>query len=137
MEPNFLAARSVRGNVLVQKGRYDEAIGEFQKVQEIINGVAAVEISVKAIMAHAYARWGKQKDALKLLKEVTDAGSASPYSVAGICAALGEVDTAFEWLNKAYDQHDVQLVSLKVDPSLDGVRTDARFPRLADQVGIP
>src|SRR5918994_537605 len=29
MEPNFVAARSVMGNVLVQKGLYEEAIQEF------------------------------------------------------------------------------------------------------------
>jgi tetratricopeptide (TPR) repeat protein len=137
LEPNFLAARSVRGNVLAQKGLYEEALGEFQKVLELIKGVPAVGVSVKAIMAHAYAKWGKKTEALKLLEEVTSAGTASPYSIAGVYAALGEVDSAFESLDRAYEQHDLQLVSLKVDPSLDGVRSDPRFNRLMTAVGIP
>jgi len=49
---------------------------------------------------------------------------------------LGEVDSALESLNKAYEQHDVSLVSLKVDPSLDGVRSDPRFNQLMTAVGI-
>jgi len=137
MEPNFIAARSVRGNVLVQKALYEAALGEFEKVLDLIKGVPAVEVSVKAIMAHAYGRSGKHFEALELLAEVNDAGTVSPYSVAGVYAALGEVDSAFEWLNKAYDQHDLQLVSLKVDPSLDGLRTDVRFETLMTRVGIP
>jgi adenylate cyclase len=137
MEPNFVAALSVRGNVLVQKQRYGEAVEEFRKVLELIKGVAAVEVSVKAIIAHAYARWGKRNDALSLLEEVTGAGTASPYSIAGVYAALGELDSAFESLNKAYEQHDVQLVSLKVDPSLDGIRSDPRYGILVTRVGIP
>jgi TolB-like protein/tetratricopeptide (TPR) repeat protein len=137
LETNFLAARSVMGNVLVQKKMYEQAIGEFQKVLELVKGIPPVEVSVKAIIAQAYGRWGNRKEALKLLEEVAAAGTASWYSIAGIYAALGEVDSALESLNKAYEQHDVSLVSLKVDPSLDGVRSDPRFSQLMTAVGIP
>jgi len=137
LEPNYLVARSVMGNVLVQKKLYEQAIGEFQKVLELVKGVPAVEVSVKAIIAQAYGRWGNRKEALKLLEEVAAAGTTSWYSIAGIYAALGEVDSAFESLDKAYEQHDLSLVSLKVDPSLDGVRSDPRFDQLMTAVGIP
>ena len=137
LESNFLAAHSVMGNVLVQKGFLAEAIAEFEKVLELIKGVAGVELSVKAVMAHAYARFGKRSDALKLVEEVTGAGTALAYLIAGVYAALEEVDVAFGWLDKAYAQHDLQLVSLKVDPSLDGLRSDPRFNRLMNAVGIP
>jgi TolB-like protein/Tfp pilus assembly protein PilF len=137
MEPSFLAARSVLGTVLVQKALYEEGMAEYQKALELIKGAAVVETSVKAIMAQAYARWGKRTEAVRLLDEVIVAGTASPYSVAGIYATLGETDAAFECLNKAREQHDIQLVSLKVDPSLDVVRSDPRFPDLVRRVGLP
>ena len=136
MEPNFLAARSVKGNVLAQKGLYEEAMIEFHKVLEMLKGMPA-EASVKAIMAHVHCRGGNELEAARLLDEVTDSGNVSPYSIAGIYAALNDTDTAFEWLKKAYDDHDFQLVSLKVDPSLDGLRSDTRFGTLVTQVGIP
>ena len=137
MEPNFVAARSVMGNVLVQKGLYEEAIEEFSKALKLIEGAATAEVSVKALMAQAYARSGNKHDALKLLEEVIVHDSASPYLIAGIHAALGDRDAAFERLNEAYDQRDVQLVSLKVDPSLDGLREDQRFSELVNRVGLP
>jgi TolB-like protein/Tfp pilus assembly protein PilF len=137
MEPNFLAARSVMGNVLLQKGQCDEAMSEYRKVLELLEGAPAVQVSVKALMAHAYGRCGKRGDALDLLEEVNAAGTASPYSLAGIHAALGDCDQAFDCLNKAYEQRDVQLVSLKVDPSLDGLRQDRRFLELVNRVGLP
>jgi TolB-like protein/Flp pilus assembly protein TadD len=137
MEPTFIAARSVLGNVLVQLRRYEEAIVEYQKVFELLGGAGGPQISVKAIMAQAYARWGKRDIGSKLLEEVISAGIASPYSIAGIYAALGERDLAFEFLNRACEQRDLQLVSLKVDPSLDGLRSDARFEELVERVGIP
>ncbi len=127
MESNFLAARSVLGAVLVQKRLYEEAMAEFQRVLELLEGAAAPQSSVKAIMAYAYARWGKRSEALQLLEEVNAAGTVSPYTIAGVYAALGENDLAFERLSKACEQHDLQLVSVKVDPLLDGLRSDARF----------
>ena len=138
MEPNFLPARSVMGSVLVQKGLYEQAMSEYQKVSELIKGATpAVEASVKVIIAHAYGRWGKRHDAMKLVEEVVTSGAGSPYLIAGVYAALGECDLAFEWLNKAFEQHDLQLVSLKVDPSLDGLGDDARFNELTRRVGLP
>jgi TolB-like protein/tetratricopeptide (TPR) repeat protein len=137
MEPNFVVARSVMGNVLVQKGLYKEAIQEFSTALELIKGATAAEVSVKALMAHAYAKSGNEHEALRLLEEVIVFDSPSPYLIAGIHAALGDRDAAFERLNDAYDQRDVQLVSLKVDPSLDGVREDQRFAALINRVGLP
>ena len=134
MEPNFVAARSVHGNALLQKGLYDEAFGEYQKALELIKGAEIAEVSVKALIARAYALCGKQSDAVTLLQEITD---ASPYAIAGVYAALGDHDSAFEWLNNAYDQHDIQLVSLKTDPSLDSLREDQRFQQLVKRVGLP
>ena len=136
METNFVAARSVLGSVFVQKGSYEQAMDQYRRVFELIKGAPAVEVSVKAIMAQAYAKCDKAEEALKLLEEVIAAGTASPYSIAGIYTALHDGDAAFDWLNRAYEQHDVQLVSLKVDPSVDGLRSDPRFKELMTAVGI-
>jgi hypothetical protein len=95
-----------------------------------------VEASVKIIMAQAFARWGKKTEALKLLEEVSDQ-PASSYSLAGVHGALGETDKAFEMLNRAYLDRDLQLVSLKVDPTLDELRGDPRFADLVRRVGLP
>jgi TolB-like protein/tetratricopeptide (TPR) repeat protein len=137
MEPNFIVARSVLGSVLVQKGLYDEAVAEYEKVMDLIKGAAMVETSVKAVMAHALAKSGKRSESMNLLEAVTQAGTASPYSIAGVYAALGDSDSTFAWLEKAYEQRDVQMVSLKVDPTLDGVRTDPRFAGIVRLVGLP
>ncbi|HEV2837093.1 MAG TPA: tetratricopeptide repeat protein, partial [Pyrinomonadaceae bacterium] len=136
MDANFVAARSVLGNVLVQKGQYKNGLDEYDAVLELIKGVTVAEVSVKALIACAYAKSGRRSDASSLLDEVIAEGMASPYSIATVCSALGDRDAAFEWLNKAYEQHDLQMVSLDVDPSLDGVRDDARFAEIVNRVGL-
>jgi len=137
MEPNFVAARSVMGSALLQKGLCDEALAEYEKVLELIKGAAQAEAAVKAFMAYACALCGKQSEAHALLDEITLARTASPYSIAGVHGALGDADSAFAWLDKAFEQRDVQLVSLKVDPFVDSIRQDHRFHELVNRVGLP
>ena len=136
MESNFLAAQSVLGCVYVQKQMYAEALAQFERVIEMVKDAPPVEASVKVIMAQAYARWGKKSEAQRLLDEVADQAT-SPYSIAGVFAALGEPDKAFAALDRAYEQHDLQLVSLRVDPTLDDLRGDARFAEIVRRVGLP
>lgn len=147
MEPNFPAAHSVLGNVYVQQELFEKARAEYQKVLELSKGIAPVEMSMKAVIAHLAAKWRKRSEAMKLLDELTAATSdgdqlpgvinVSPHSIAEIHAALGQVDEAFAWLNRAYDQHDMQMVCLKVNPTLDSLRPDPRFAELVRRMGLP
>jgi TolB-like protein/Tfp pilus assembly protein PilF len=147
MEPNFPAAHSVLGNAYLQQGSFEKAMAEYQKVLELSKGVDVVKASMKAIIAHAYAKSGNPSLATMLLRELTtpnDASDQTPpainlsmHSIAEIHAALGQTNQAFEWLNKAYDQHDMQMVSLKVNPTIDGLREDSRFDDLVRRVGLP
>jgi len=147
MEANFPAAHSVLGGVYVQQGLYEQAMAEYQRVLELSPGVAVVERAIKAVMAHAYAKWRKRNKATKLLDELTKpsnksdqsspASDVSPHTIAEIYSALGQIDEAFEWLNQAYEQHDMQMVSLLTNPTLDSLRSHARFADLVRRVGLP
>ena len=43
---------------------------------------------------------------------------------------------AFNWLEEAYNAHDVGLLYLKIDPCLDTLRSDPRFDDLVRRVGL-
>ena len=147
MDSTFVAAHSVLGNVYLQHGQFDNAMAEYERVLELSKGVAQVEMSIKALIAHAYAKAGKRAKAKMLLYELlaTDENKEktaarpglSPHLVAEIYSALRWKDEAFAWLNKAYDDRDPQIVSLKVNPTLDPLRSDQRFIELVRRVGLP
>jgi tetratricopeptide (TPR) repeat protein len=61
----------------------------------------------------------------------------SAYQVADVYAWRGESDKAFEWLERAYEQHDAGLSSIKTDPVFKPLWTDARFAALLKKVGLP
>jgi len=136
MEANFLAAHSVLGCVYAQAQLHEQALAQFEKVLELCKGAAPVENSVKILKAQTYARWGNTREANNLLEETGD-GPVSFYSLAGVHAALGDNDKAFEFLRRALDERDLQMVSLKVDPTLDPLRDDSRFVNLIREVGLP
>jgi len=52
-------------------------------------------------------------------------------------ACLGEKDAAFEWLEKAFQQHAAFLAWNKYFISFEGLRDDPRFDALVKRIGIP
>jgi DNA transposition AAA+ family ATPase len=52
-------------------------------------------------------------------------------------AALGDREKAEAWLERAYEERDVQKVRLKVDPRFVSLRTDPRFTALVRKMRFP
>jgi hypothetical protein len=50
---------------------------------------------------------------------------------------MGEKDKAFDWLEKAYEEHDSGLVSIAVEPMFDPVRRDPRFRDILRRMKLP
>ena len=114
---------------------YAEAVATFQE----LNKVAPDNINGLAFLACAYALAGKTDEAQKILaqlKEVSARRNVSPYHVAMIYAGLGDKEQTLAWLERAYQQRNHNMVFLKVEPQLDGLRSDPRFASLVQRVGL-
>ena len=55
---------------------------------------------------------------------------APPAEIAWVYGALGEVDRAFEYLERAYEADPSSLYLVNVDPMADPLRNDPRFAEL-------
>ena len=134
LDQNFFPALRYRGLAYAQKGMYREAINDFQKGVKLSGSPLML-----AMLGQAYAASGQKAEAEKVLGELRDLQNklyVSPYTVAGIYAGLGDKDQAFKWLEKAFDQRDIWLVNLKVDPVFSKLRSDRRFPDLLFRTGL-
>jgi tetratricopeptide (TPR) repeat protein len=63
----------------------------------------------------------------ELARLIEDHGKDSPYQVAEVYGATGDLDQAFAWLERAYAERDPGLSYLQVDPFLLGVHDDPRW----------
>jgi hypothetical protein len=65
-----------------------------------------------------------------------DAGGAA-YQIAEVYAWWGDKERAFQWLDRAYLQHDGGLTTVKVDPLLRSLRPDQRYKALLHKMKLP
>jgi len=145
------------GMVYEQKGQYQKSIAEFQIAFALSGGNVArpgSEAYLHALdrgtvgggnpvylasLGHAYALAGNPELARQALGELDQLAKqryVSPYERAVVHAGLGETELAFSWLERAYAERAGWLVSLRVEPRLDRLRSDHRFGNLARRVGL-
>jgi Flp pilus assembly protein TadD len=114
---------------------YADAVAEYEKAITITKG-GSLPV---AMLAVTYVRWGKESEARAAIKDL-DAIKAlrnvPPTRYALIYTALGDKDAAFEWLNRAYDERDIQAVYVNVNPCYDSLRDDPRFTQFVQRLGL-
>jgi len=81
---------------------------------------------------------GRTAEARRLIAAVARGprGTNNPYSIAGQYTLSGDKESAFAWLEKAYAAHQADLVSIKIEPAFDPLRSDPRFADLLRRVGF-
>jgi tetratricopeptide (TPR) repeat protein len=118
-----------------QQGKYVEAVEAYEKC---IAFGGAPGFST-AFISHAYARSGQRERAWDKLRELQEI-SKTRYvpSVPFVIAydGLMEIDLAIEFLNKACENRDANLILLKVWPHFDNLRDDPRFQEVERRVGL-
>jgi tetratricopeptide (TPR) repeat protein len=120
---------------LESKSQYDEALPYLLHAHRSVPDSAWIG----SHLAICYVQLGQRDAALTTLKDLTKQGqsySIPEYAVASVYAALGEADTAFEHLERAYSQRSVQLLWLKIDRRLQPLRPDPRFASLLKRVHL-
>lgn len=128
---------AVHGYLVVayqQKGMFDEA---FQETQKTLAAKLSAEQMEQLRQAYATSGYkGLLTTESLLLKERSKDHYESPAALARLYAMAGQKDEAFEQLSKAYEARIDALISLKVDPRYDNLRSDPRFSDLLKRVGL-
>jgi len=136
LDPNFARANYYLGLTYMQLGRNEESIIEFQKAINRSKG----QSSYKASLGQAYARGSNQTESFAILDELkillSEKTYVSPFEIAIMYLSLGEKDQAFEWFNRACLEKDAGIHLLRVEPRLDGIRSDPRFRELLKKVRL-
>ena len=93
-----------------------------------------------AVLGYAHALAGERVAALQLLDQLPERAArrdVSSLHLAYVHIGLGNIDSAFEWMEKAYEERAGLLVFLQVEPIFDPLRTDPRFADLLRRLQFP
>jgi len=137
MDPHFAPAHQTLGWAYLNQGKQQEAIREFQQALQL-SGNAATDFTLD--LAFADALGGKREEARRMLtklKQQHEKGLVPSGSVAILYGALGELNEAFAWLEKAYEERDPELTYINVPGRrFEPLRRDPRFKKLLVRMGL-
>ncbi|MCH9027574.1 MAG: tetratricopeptide repeat protein [Proteobacteria bacterium] len=120
----------------LQKSMFQEAIGEFERGVQAFPGISQFHW----LLGHAYAVAGRTAEAQKILDELHGLDENQyvlPYGFAIIYTALGENEIAIEWLEKAFDERNLWMPFLNVEPRFDSLRREPEFQDLLRRMNFP
>jgi len=122
-----------------QAGLSENAVAQFKKAVEKDSKDSPMHTFLIAGLAQAYALAGRKADAHRVLDDLLEKARqnyVSPFDIALIYTALGEKETALQWLGKAEAERSTFLVYSKWEPRLDPLRADPRFQQMLKEIGL-
>lgn len=125
LDSTYVAPYNLIWRVDAETGRYADAIAAMRRQGD----TSAVAIIL--------GRMGRATEARAHIASLP-AGQLvrQPYFVACLYAAVGDRDSAFAWLDRAYSSRQIDIVSMKIDPEMDPLRSDPRFVPLLAKIGL-
>jgi serine/threonine protein kinase/tetratricopeptide (TPR) repeat protein len=136
MDPNSLFSYRYLGLAYLQKSLFKEGMAEFEKLLAASPGNAYA----LSDLGCGYALQGQRAEAQKVLEQLNELAKHNyvpPMCSARIHAGLGDMDEAFEWLEKSYYDRSIGVFPfVKVDPVYDQLRSDPRFADLLRRMNL-
>jgi TolB-like protein len=121
--------RTALGSVLLQKGDAEAALAEFQK--------EPIEVYRLGGLAMAYQVLGRKAESdaafAEMMKKYPD---TKPFSTASILVYRGDLDGAFEMLDKAARIHDIDAGAMAIFPTFAPLHKDPRWLPLLRRMGL-
>ncbi|MBZ5599437.1 MAG: winged helix-turn-helix domain-containing protein [Acidobacteriia bacterium] len=123
------------GSTYRDQGLFEKAIAAHRRAMEASGDLP----SMMGWLGLTLGLSGNASEARALLERLyrkAAQGYVPPTSLAWIHLGLGEIDAAFEWLNRAVDECDQLLMPIKSYAFLDPIRADPRFDVLLHRMNL-
>jgi TolB-like protein/lipopolysaccharide biosynthesis regulator YciM len=137
MNPNYPPVYQYLGLIYSAQDMFDEAILNSGKFVDFFGSMISDALPQLGCI---YGRAGREAEAREILQRLETESKQMyipPFYFAWVHTGLGEKDRAFEWLEKACQEHDPRLVFYLRDPMFKTLRSDPRHADLVKRVGFP
>ncbi len=142
VEPDFYGCYWLRGAIYLSEGEYDNAVNELKKAVSL--GGRQI---VLADLGSAYGLAGKNDEATAILGQLLEMRQREyvpAICMARIYSRIGENDKAIDWLEKAFEERNAEMVFLKGEidgaaqgDSLNSLGNDPRMIDLLQKMNLP
>jgi tetratricopeptide (TPR) repeat protein len=130
LSPDGFFGPIMLSQVYVIEGRPQDALPEIERVRA--DGIRAF------LYAVTYSALGREKQSDAALKElIRKFSSRDAYFVAAVYAFRNQRDDAFEWLDRAYTQHEGNVAFTNLNPVLRNLHGDPRFIAFLRKIRLP
>lgn len=143
IDPTFPLAHEYFAGLLTAMGKYEQAVEENERA-EVLSGSSPERAASEAAAKIEVLKRGGEKAYWQLILVRTlkqyqqDPRSVLASGVSSAYAQAGNLDKAFEWLDKAYDERDGQDITLlKYDFSFRNLHQDPRYVAFQRRMGLP
>ena len=135
MEPGHVLVRISRASVLIALGDADAAVAEISACRTENPELSGVALERVRALASAQ-RHDEARAALARFDHDFAGGYFSPGYRSAASIALGDVNDALTWLERAAADGDYWLLNVLVDPAFDALRGEPRFARAMSGAGL-
>jgi len=141
LEPNFRRAFESRGMTYLAMGEYEKAIKDLEHYHKLVGH----PLKGLSGLGHAYAAAGQTDKALECAEKIKLRQEQEPNTLlymdfAFLYSGMNELDLAFQYLNKTYDQRMgiacLGMIFCIRYPMLKELKSDTRFTELLQKMGL-
>ena len=135
LDPYFYPAHLWLGLALLEKRDFALAIESLQTALALSGNFAAVA----AILGYAFGIFGKRTEAQKIMKELKSRAKNEYISAAyfaWVHVGLNDLDAAFQYFDKAFEERSWWIVYLKIWSSPEQMTKDTRYTKLLKKIGL-
>jgi TolB-like protein/tetratricopeptide (TPR) repeat protein len=124
------------GRALGQMGRCEDALAilrEFKSRAGFEPPILTAEIG------YVLGRAGRAQEALEIAHQLREASGQiylDPYLISLVYLGMGDLDHAFEWLEKAVEGRSAFAISISTEPKWQIARSDSRFQAMLSRIGL-
>ena len=129
---NFADTNYFLFEAYANSGLHQEAVAAYAR-QRQLDGEPATEV---AAFKEAFARESWPGFLRLRIRTLEAQGQPDCDEIASLYARVGDLDSAFVWLEKSYAGRSARLTHLKVDARYDNLRADPRFADMLRRVGL-
>ena len=133
--PDDWTALSTLRSAYHLKGMHEEALEIWKRSYAAREDREAEEALARGYEEGGYS--GALSSVAEMMVERSRITFVTPWQIGTLYTRAGKKDEALEWLEKAFDARDGNLIYLSVDPIFDYLRNEPRFQDMLRQMNLP